>query len=616
MVVELVAGRIIARHVGQSLYTWTSVIGIVLAGITLGNLIGGRLSDRFNPRKTLSVLFLLAALACLSILGLNYVAGNLGVATSIVKEVSKEESWPLRIAVHVTLVFLLPSTALGLIGPVVAKLALDQGRATGKTVGNVYGWGALGSIVGTFVTGFYLVPAMGTMGIVFSVAAILAVVGIALAPFFTWPFLAAIFIGVQLIFNWQGVCEWKVGEGRFLVRDKPDSDVLYEDESQYSYIKIGARDGDARSLVLDNLIHAYYVKGDPKDLRYDYEKVYAAVTERFGAGREKIHTLFLGGGGYIFPRFIRACWPESSIEVAEIDPAVTRAVLTDFGLSVDDVLVSKGPFLEPAPFLREPALEVFDASDEPEDPPVSEEAGSEEPGESEDSVVSEGSGESEEPPGPDASQSGEPGATEKAVADAGSKPEAAPDANPGKEEKKPQQPIRIYHLDARNHVDDLVARKREGKDFEPCDFVYGDAFNDYSVPFHLVTREFSENVKEILRPDTGIYMINIIDIYISGKFLGAVYNTLRDVFPEVYIYATSEDGPDRRENGRDTFIVIGALKPLDLADLGARDGETAFVGSLLEGDDVNELVEKTKGMILTDDYSPVENLLEVVVCRR
>ena len=30
MVIELVAGRIISRHLGASLYTWTSVIGIVL----------------------------------------------------------------------------------------------------------------------------------------------------------------------------------------------------------------------------------------------------------------------------------------------------------------------------------------------------------------------------------------------------------------------------------------------------------------------------------------------------------------------------------------------------------------------------------------------------------
>lgn len=43
MVLELVAGRLIARHLGSSLYTWTSIIGIILAGISLGNYLGGAL---------------------------------------------------------------------------------------------------------------------------------------------------------------------------------------------------------------------------------------------------------------------------------------------------------------------------------------------------------------------------------------------------------------------------------------------------------------------------------------------------------------------------------------------------------------------------------------------
>ena len=65
MVIELVAGRLIARHLGSSLYTWTSVIGVVLAGITLGNYIGGRIADKFNTRKALSWLFVISAACCL-----------------------------------------------------------------------------------------------------------------------------------------------------------------------------------------------------------------------------------------------------------------------------------------------------------------------------------------------------------------------------------------------------------------------------------------------------------------------------------------------------------------------------------------------------------------------
>jgi MFS family permease len=176
MVVELVAGRVIARHVGQSLYTWTSIIGVVLGGITLGNLIGGRLADRFPPSRCLAVLFAAAAGACLAIPYLNDGFGARGWL-----DVAAIESWPQRIALHVALVFGLPAAVLGLIGPVVAKMALDLGLEHGRTVGNVYAWGALGSIAGTFAAGFFLIQFVGTEAIIFGVAGVLGAVGAALA---------------------------------------------------------------------------------------------------------------------------------------------------------------------------------------------------------------------------------------------------------------------------------------------------------------------------------------------------------------------------------------------------------------------------------------------------
>jgi hypothetical protein len=68
MVLELTASRLIAKHVGSSLYTWTSVIGVVLAGITVGNFVGGWMADRFDREKILGRLFLLASVASLSVL--------------------------------------------------------------------------------------------------------------------------------------------------------------------------------------------------------------------------------------------------------------------------------------------------------------------------------------------------------------------------------------------------------------------------------------------------------------------------------------------------------------------------------------------------------------------
>ena len=62
LVVELTAGRMVAPYLGVSLYTWTSVIGVMLAGISLGNYVGGRIGDRFPAVSTLGVLFLLSSI--------------------------------------------------------------------------------------------------------------------------------------------------------------------------------------------------------------------------------------------------------------------------------------------------------------------------------------------------------------------------------------------------------------------------------------------------------------------------------------------------------------------------------------------------------------------------
>ncbi len=170
MVLELVASRLIARHLGSSLYTWTAVIGVVLAGITIGNFLGGRIADRFAARKALAVLFGISSAACVITVVMNDLAVDWILPWQL--------SWPARVFCHVTLVFLLPAILLGTISPVVAKMALERGLPTGRTIGDIYAWAAAGSIFGTFGAGFYLIAAMGTIAIIWIVAAVLLLMAI------------------------------------------------------------------------------------------------------------------------------------------------------------------------------------------------------------------------------------------------------------------------------------------------------------------------------------------------------------------------------------------------------------------------------------------------------
>ena len=123
-------------------------------------------------------------------------------------------------------------------------------------------------------------------------------------------------------------------------------------------------------------------------------------------------------------------------------------------------------------------------------------------------------------------------------------------------------------------------------------------------------------VAELLTPARGIYMINAIDIFDSGKFVGAVINTLEAVFPHVYAFCNTEGGPDESPGARDTFVIAGALRELPVEDLPTEQGPTAFLGSRLSAEDIQTLRERSGGLVLTDDHAPVEQLLKDVINRR
>ena len=249
MVLELVAARLVARYLGSSLYTWTAVIGVVLGGITLGNYLGGRIADHYPARKALAVLFAISSVSCVVIIVLNNFVGDWKWLWLF--------SFPLRVFIHVSLVFLLPSTLLGTISPVVAKMALDQGLATGRTVGSIYAWGAAGSIAGTFAAGYYFIATLGSVAVVWVVAVVLLVIAI-LYWFRLWVLHVCLLLLVCGITTGMGPWPWAAKAGAAIALRKPhDPKVIYEDESQYCYIAVNriSTTPDIRDFVQDKLLH-------------------------------------------------------------------------------------------------------------------------------------------------------------------------------------------------------------------------------------------------------------------------------------------------------------------------------------------------------------------------
>ncbi len=175
LVIELVAGRIMAPYVGVSLYTWTSIIGVVLAGISIGAFLGGLLADRYPRSSTLGWLLLLSGLGALSISPLTNLIGAAQFHTPLM----------IRILLITMLIFFIPSCLLGMISPIVVKLTLKNLQKTGNVVGKIYAFSTLGSILGTFATGFFLISWMGTRYILVTMGIILILSAFVFGNFFS-----------------------------------------------------------------------------------------------------------------------------------------------------------------------------------------------------------------------------------------------------------------------------------------------------------------------------------------------------------------------------------------------------------------------------------------------
>ncbi len=874
MALEMVAGRLVTRHLGSSIYGWSSVIAVLLAGLSLGNWLGGKIANYIRNERQASWLFLVASMLTLLVIVLETPAKVHEFATKYLPSVAAwipENSvlasapgrtsmtlpggyeimldWPYRILIVVMLVFFLPALSMGTVSPVVAKLAIDRRRrvhSTGTAIGQVYAWGMVGSILGTFLTGFVLIDFLGTKGVILALVTVLA-----LSATFLGDLVHAVWAGIPL-----GLCvlafvppPWVGNVARFVrflppgideksFRDlgerygirEPEGDLAtraeamaYADESDYYYIKIdndpeNGGELQRRTLVLDNLIHGYFMLDHPERLDYDYEHIYALVAYRAAraSGKVKFKPVpaeeTTGATPEASPAPPGASAPAKGKEPkAEAKPAEKPAVpppakpevtpppakpeastppakpgdAPKGGTGLRSVAPApqqgkaKAPSPAPAPSQapsdrttapapenkgNEPPAKPGGGEKKPEANPSE---GQQKPGTSE-SQKAPGTSESEKSPVASESQKSpvakqpplptEPFKDLKSIFDvkdisgmldssARKRPEpylppvessnlttlflgggaycfqrhmlyaykgtsvdvaeidpavtranqqgtgladgqhhvANPIPDPAKDPASHPDKIVTYWGDARQFVE-------LHQDHKKYDLIFGDAFNDFSVPWHLTTREFNEKIKKMLTPD-GVYMINIIDVYLAddqisaradekiedrekdlrekieekwrikaarqklsdeemergaeeeiktvvplsreqkdqireewkrkardyGGFVGSWTRTAQLTFGKdnVYVFGTSKPGSGRRE----TFVVVASMKPLDLKELGLRKDDPRYytpsgkqtTPKPYEAKDLETVVEsRSRGIILTDDYAPVENLLAPV----
>ena len=324
MVIELIAARILAPYIGVSLYTWTSIIGIILAGIALGNYLGGKIADKYPHPAVLVVIFLGGGLFTIAILPL----------VKIVASATWFASWPLILSfmTKTACIFFLPAVILSMVSPFVIRLTLaDLGRA-GGVVGTIYAFSTVGAILGTFMTGFYFILWFGTRTATWLVAGILIVVGI--LSWFLWSIPARWRLSRSNLAIWIAIPVVVVASlSLFQMRGSWQEN--YTKESNYYAIRVSTEAGNRKVLVLDHLIHSFVYPDNPTALDYGYEKTFTEIAGYVMKDGLSPRVLHLGGGGYTFSRYMEAIHPGSLNEVVEIDPEVTKVAFRELGLSPD-----------------------------------------------------------------------------------------------------------------------------------------------------------------------------------------------------------------------------------------------------------------------------------------
>jgi spermidine synthase len=484
LVIEGVAGRILAPCVGVSLYTWTSIIGVVLGGISAGAYLGGVIADRYPRVPTLGWILFLSGMGALSIPALTHWAGGTFFSTHVM----------VRILLITAITFFIPSCLLGMVLPVVVKLILGNLEKTGNVVGKVYAISTLGSILGTFAAGFFLISWLGTRDLLFAMGILLFLAAPLFGGFFAQKRRIALFIIMLSLSGLWYRCGFDPGL---------EPDTLFFKESNYYTLKLrGSRGNDGNSLItlyLDSLTHSCSNPDDPLHLVYRYIRSYREIFEWQAAQKGSFRTLFIGGGGYTFPRYVEARYPNAGIDVVEIDPEVTRTSQKYLGIS-------------------------------------------------------------------------------------------------------PASRIRTFNEDGRWFV---MNRKGEGE----YDFIFKDAFNDLSIPYHLTTREFVMELKRLLKND-GLLLTNVIDRFEKGSFLPSYIRTLEEVFGKGHVHlillGSLQDG-----RGVENRIVIASPQRLDLEELTGSlksIGENDRISYPMPQEQLQHELNQFSPVVLTDDYVPVDNL--------
>jgi predicted membrane-bound spermidine synthase len=275
LTIEIAGARLIAPVFGLSVVPWTAVIGVILAALALGSHLGGRLADA--GRVPLSRILLIAGLT-----------GALPVLGAGVPLIARQLFGFIPGAVISALILFAPSVlCLGAVVPYLVQADTESLEAVGRRAGDISAAATTGSILGSFSTGFILLPAMPLTVLLGATAGALVLMAIAagrIVDHRTPPDEMRLSVGVLLL--------PALG---FLASGTP-SDTLFRSQTLYTSVSVTERawaDGRVVRELWQNggSSSAEYVEtGEPAHI---YARVSLDVLDSLDVHPERV--LVLGG---------------------------------------------------------------------------------------------------------------------------------------------------------------------------------------------------------------------------------------------------------------------------------------------------------------------------------
>lgn len=319
MIIELVASRILSPYLGNSNLIWTCIIGMMLAFMSLGYFIGGKLSDK-HPKRNLLSLFLLNSATFISLIPM--------IEIYAIEPISKINfSLPLLAIICSTITFGIPSMFLATASPFAVKLKDKDLEEIGGVSGRMSALSTIGSIVGTFLAGFVLIPKLGVKNIILLVVIVLVILSYLIYEDkdikYTLKTIATLVILVSLVL---------VGKKMFLQKHE---DMILDTDSEYSRIwikKFTNNSGKEYNTLEVDTGYESIASGE-KNLTAEYLKYY----DLFNYYQENTeNVLMIGGAAYTYPSYFLEQYKDKKIDVVEIDSKMTELAEKYFDLNTQN----------------------------------------------------------------------------------------------------------------------------------------------------------------------------------------------------------------------------------------------------------------------------------------